>query len=344
MSTSTIAGAAPLVSVIMPVRNESAFIETTLQTVLAQDYPAERTEILIVDGMSTDGTREKVEAARALHPRIQLLDNPRLIAPTALNVGIAHARGDYIMRIDGHCEVDPSYVRRSVEHLQRDGVDCVGGPMEAAGRSAISRLIAVATSSRFGVGNSAFRTVRGKTMLVDNINFPSYTRAAIDRTGWFDEELVRDQDDEYNYRLRALGGKILLAEDMHSRLYCRSSLKALWRQFFQYGFWKVRVLQKHPRQMSARQFVPPLFVAALLAGSALSFTRAGRAALLALCAAYLLASILASIGNAPRAGLRAVWLPVVFAVLHLSYGSGFLLGLIRFRGRWHDAPLGAQYG
>jgi hypothetical protein len=235
-------------------------------------------------------------------------------------------------------------VRHSVEHLQHDHVDCVGGPMEAVGRTPLARIIAVATSSRFGVGNSHFRTVKGKTMLVDNINFPSYTRAAVARTGWFDEELVRDQDDEYNYRLRSLGGRILLAADVRSRLYCRSSLGALWRQFFQYGFWKVRVLQKHPRQMSARQFIPPLFVATLLSAAVLSFTDAGRAGLATVGTAYVAASLIASIANAPKAGVGAVGLPVVFAVLHLAYGSGFLMGLIRFRRRWHDSSTGGRHG
>jgi glycosyltransferase involved in cell wall biosynthesis len=333
------AEATPLVSVIMPVRNEAAYIEGTLKSVVDQDYPTHRTEILVVDGMSTDGTRDLVRAAQIDHPQIRLIDNPRLVAAAALNIGLGEARGDYLLRVDGHSELDASYVRRCVEHLQRDGVDCVGGPVEAIGRSPLSRLIAVATSSRFGVGDSAFRTVHDRTMLVDTVNFPSYTRTAIERTGRFDEEIGCDEDDDYNLRLRSAGGTVLLAADVRSRLFCRRSLSALWRQFFRYGFWKVRVLQKSPRRMSARQFVPPLFVAALVVGAAASFTHAGRVALMTLVAAYLLASVAASIAHAPRVGFRGALLPIVFAVLHLSYGSGFLAGLFRFRDGWRKAAL-----
>jgi hypothetical protein len=181
-------------------------------------------------------------------------------------------------------------------------------------------------------------------MLVDSVNFPSYRRAAVERTGPFDEEIGCDEDDDYNCRLRSLGGKVLLADDVRSRLFCRRSLGGLWRQFFRYGYWKVRVLQKNPRQMSARQFVPPLFVAALLAClAAASFERAGRVPLLTLTATYLLSSVLASVANAARAGFGAVLLPLVFAVLHVSYGSGFLLGLIRFRSGWRDPAPGAHH-
>jgi hypothetical protein len=178
-------------------------------------------------------------------------------------------------------------------------------------------------------------------MLVDNVNFPSFTRATVERAGRFDEHIGCNEDDDYNYRVRSLGGRVLLAADVRSRLFCRASLGALWRQFFRYGYWKVRVLQKNPRQMSWRQFVPPLFVAALLASLAASFTRPGGVALLAIAGVYLTSAVLASVANASRAGLRAPLLPIVFAVLHLSYGSGFLAGLIRFRDCWRDRGAGA---
>src|SRR5438132_14210048 len=124
-------------------------------------------------------------------------------------------------------------------------------------------------SSAFGVGGSAFRTVSDRTLLTDTVAFPAFTRAALEKAGAFDEELVRNQDDEYNYRLRKLGAKILLASDVHSRYFSRATLPGLWRQYFQYGFWKVRVMQKHPRQMRLRQFGPPLFVATMLMSLAL---------------------------------------------------------------------------
>jgi len=219
-----------------------------------------------------------------------------------------------------------------------DKVEAVGGPLETIGESYIARVIAAAMSSRFGVGGSAFRVANSNTQFTDTVAFPAYTRAVIDRAGPFDEELVRNQDDEYNYRLRKLGMKILLAADVRSRYYSRATLPGLWRQHFQYGFWKVRVLQKHPRQMQLRQFVPPLFVAALLVALLLLpvFSVAGY--LLGLMAGiYALAVLSASIISARKNGwLVLPILPLAFAILHLAYGSGFLIGLLKFWNRYRE--------
>jgi glycosyltransferase involved in cell wall biosynthesis len=327
----------PFVSVVLPIRNEAAFIARGLGAVVAQDYPADRFEVLVSDGMSTDATREIVRSLQNGHPRVRLIDNPGKIVPTGLNAALAQARGEIIVRVDGHCEIAPDYVRRCVDHLLRDGVDGVGGPLETIGDTFLAKAIATAMSSSFGVGGSAFRTVSNKTMLADTVAFPAYTRRIMDRAGRFDEELVRNQDDEYNYRLRKLGAKILLAEDVHARYYSRSSLRSLWRQYFQYGFWKVRVLQKHPLQMKLRQFVPPLFVCALLCAllllpiSPVSGCLVG----LAIVGSYLAVNLAASVLTARRNQWRLlVYLPVIFMVLHLSYGSGFLIGLAAFWNRW----------
>lgn len=328
----------PFVSVIMPIRNEAAFIERSLGAVLAQDYPADRLEVLIVDGMSTDDTRAIVQQLAAQHPHVQvrLIDNPGKIVPTGFNAALAQARGDVIVRVDGHCEIAPDYVSRCVAHLFEDGADGVGGPIETIGTSPLSETIALAMGSSFGVGGSAFRTVKDRAMVVDTIAFPAYTRAAVEMAGPLDEELVRNQDDEYNYRLRKLGFKLLLAPDVRSKYYSRGSLRSLWRQYYQYGFYKVRVLQKHPRQMRLRQFVPPVFVATILGGALLSPCGKIVRRLWGLAAsAYAAANLLASWRIARKAGYEHLWrLPVVFSILHFGYGLGFLHGLIHFRDRW----------
>lgn len=257
-------GISPFVSVIMPIRNEAHYINRSLNTVLAQDYPADNMEVLVVDGMSTDGTREILELAKGKNPHLRAIDNPGKIVPTGLNIAIQQAKGEIIVRVDGHCEIASDYVKYSVRHLLHDQVDCVGGPIETIGETLTSRTIALAMSSVFGVGGSIFRTEKKRTMYVDTVAFPAYTKKIVDEVGLFDEELVRNQDDEYNYRLRKKGRKILFSQDIRSRYYSRSSISSLWRQYYQYGYWKVRVLQKHPRQMCPRQFVPPTFVAALL--------------------------------------------------------------------------------
>lgn len=326
----------PFVSVVMPVRNEAAFIERSLGCVLAQDYPRDRFEVIVADGLSDDGTAEWIRHQQAKHPQLRLVDNPGKIAPTGLNAAIAAASGEVIVRVDGHCEIAPDYVRRCVEHLRNDHVDGVGGPLETIGQTPLAQAIAHAMSSSFGVGNVAFRTLKGQTLFTDTVAFPAYTRAAIELAGPYDEELVRNQDDEYNYRLRKLGGRILLAADVQARYYSRSGLRALLRQYFQYGLWKVRVLQKHPRQMSGRQFVPPLFAAALLGtliAAAFSVTAAWLLALLV--GSYALANGFASVWTARRFGWRYIgYFPVIFLILHLSYGVGFLCGLARFAQRW----------
>jgi hypothetical protein len=174
--------------------------------------------------------------------------------------------------------------------------------------------------------------------VTDTIAFPAYTRRVVEQAGEYDEELVRNQDDEYNYRLRSMGVRLLLAEDVRSRYYSRSSLRSLWRQYFQYGYWKVRVMQKHPRQMQPRQFVPPLFVSALLVSGALAvFAPPLRWAWASIALAYVAANLAASVNTAWRHGIRVFrWLPVVFTILHVSYGSGFLVGLAKFWRRWHQ--------
>jgi succinoglycan biosynthesis protein ExoA len=328
----------PFVSVVLPIRNEGRFIQRGLDAVLNQDYPADRLEVIVTDGMSTDGTREVVESCRDRHSNVRLIDNPRRIVSTGLNAAIPLARGDIIVRVDGHCEIAPDYVRRCVEHLQKEKVDGVGGPLDTVGETYIARVTAAAMSTPFGVGNSAFRTMPDQTMLTDTVAFPAYTRAALEKAGPFDEELVRNQDDEYNYRLRKLGANILLASDVRSRYYSRSSLYSLWRQYFQYGYWKVRVMQKHALQMRPRQFVPPVFVAVLLVALlAAPFTALGWYTLAVLGGLYLLADLGAAAWTAGNKGWRLLpLLPVAFATLHLSYGLGFLLGLVKFWKRWGE--------
>jgi glycosyltransferase involved in cell wall biosynthesis len=332
----------PFVTLVMPVRNEGVFIERSLGSVLAQDYPADRMEILVIDGMSTDGTREAIASLQSKHPSIKLVNNPGRIVPTGLNAALRIAAGEIIVRVDGHCEIAADYVRRCVEHLLTGEVDGVGGPLETVGETEMASVIATAMSSPFGVGGSAFRTVKNKTMLADTVAFPAYTRRAVELAGAYDEELVRNQDDEYNYRLRRIGARILLAEDVRSRYYSRSSLGSLWRQYFQYGYWKVRVMQKHPLQMQPRQFAPPLFAAGLFLSAAGSlFSAFALWVFLFTAGSYLVVNLAASVLTGARTRQLHAALPACFAILHLSYGLGFLMGLASFWNRWGDRGIHA---
>jgi hypothetical protein len=197
-------------------------------------------------------------------------------------------------------------------------------------------------SRPFGVGGSAFRTIKDRAMYVETVAFPAYTREAIEKAGPFDEELIRNQDDEYNYRLQKLGGRILLSPDIRSRYYSRGSLRSLWRQYFQYGYWKVRVMQKHPRQMRVRQFVPALFVSVLLFSLLLApFSITARGIFALVAGSYLIVTLGASLAAGKENWQLLPILPVVFATLHLAYGLGFLSGIVEFWNRWEsrDDPL-----
>jgi succinoglycan biosynthesis protein ExoA len=338
----------PFVTVIMPVRDEATFIERSLGALLAQDYDCNRMEIIVVDGMSADGTREAVRQIidqenttkknNGSSHRLVLADNPSRIVPPALNIGLRQARGEIIIRVDGHCDVGPDYVRRCVETLGRVDADCVGGPIRTVGKTPIAQAIALAQSSSFGVGGVAFRMRSDRGCYVDTLAFGAYRREIFHEIGEFDEELVRNQDDEFNYRLIHHGGKIWLDPSICSVYYSRASLSGLWKQYFQYGFWKVRVLQKHPLQMHLRQFVPPVFVAVLLLSLLASpFTMAGRLVFGLAAISYALANLAASVLTARKGGWRLLkYLPFVFLSLHVAYGTGFLTGFIRFCNRWSD--------
>jgi GT2 family glycosyltransferase len=301
-----------------------------------QDYPHELMEVLVADGMSTDGTRAIIAGlARSSDIKVVLIDNPRAIVATGLNLAIARAKGEIVVRVDGHTVIEGDYVRQCVECLKRSGASEVGGRMDAVGKSDFGKAVALATSTPFGVGDARFHYSRQEE-IVDSVYMGAWWRDTLRKAGPFDEELVRNQDDEYSYRLRALGGTILLSPAIRSHYYTRTNLGALWHQYFQYGFWKVRVLQKHPRQMKLRHFAPPLFSASLLATAALApFDAPARKVLALLAGSYLLANLLASVWATRNGGLKYLpHLPVVYAALHLSYGTGFLAGLVRFAPRW----------
>jgi succinoglycan biosynthesis protein ExoA len=321
----------PFVSVVMPVCNERAYIERSLEAVFGQDYPADLMEVIVADGMSTDGTREILARMGGKDSLVTLLDNPKKTAPRALNLATAASRGDVVIRVDGHCEVAPDYVSCCVRHLLEDDVDGVGGSLVTVGETERAKAIAAAMSSPFGVGGAAFRTVRSVTMLADTVPFPAYTRLIIQAAGPYDERFNKNQDDEYNYRIRKLGGKLLLAADVHSRYYSRADLRSLARQYYGYGLYKPRVFWKHPRQTKLRQFIPGAFVACLVVLAVLSaFWQWARWALLAVLALYVVASCSASLHAADQTDWRYLpVLPAAFAALHFSYGAGFLVGLAR---------------
>ena len=332
----------PFVSIILPVRNEERNITKTLQCLRDQTYPRGRMEIIVVDGVSTDDTRLIVSATAALDSRVLLFDNPRQIMAAGFNLGIKAAKGEIIVMMGGHTEISLNYVHTCAALLQDGVADCVGGPIQTIGETYVARAISLAMSSPIGVGNSPFRIGCGKQRYVDTVAFGAYTRNIIERTGDLDEEFVRGQDDEFNYRLRKLGGRILIVPQLQSRYASRSSLLPLWRQYFQYGYWKVRILQKHPHQMQWRQFVPALFVSSLILQSVISVVlpRIGVPLLVGTLSIYTFVVGLASVILTTRSCRLAPAVAVSLFVLHFSYGLGFLRGLTGFWHYWFSSKNG----
>jgi GT2 family glycosyltransferase len=324
----------PFVSVIIPMRNEQAWIDRCLGSVLGQDYPRDRMEVLVADGLSTDASARMLAELAERDPRVRVVENPGLIVPTGLNLLIAAARGDIIARIDAHTVLGADYLRRGVELLERTGASNVGGPMICRGGSPIADAIAVAMGSRFGIG-ATFHFATGEVDC-DTVYMGMWPRRVFEEVGLFDEEFVRNQDDELSYRIRKSGGRIVCSPAMKSLYQNRESWKTMAGQFWQYGVWKVRVLQKHPRQMSIRHFVPPAFQA----GVALSLLVGvvwQPALWTGLAAVALYTGVIGAVAASGPGDLAAkARLGLALVLIHQCWANGFLVGLKRFAGRWGE--------
>lgn len=335
----------PLITVLMPVRNEERHLETALRSVLDNGYPVEKLDIVVVDGRSDDDTLGVLERLGPMS-QVRVLDNPHRVVPTALNLGLQAARGEIIFRLDGHARFKFGYLLRAVQTLQqRPDLHAVGAAMITESASSTGEAIRLAQSSPFGVGNSLFR-VQGREGLVDNLAFAGYRRHVFDWVGGFDEELVRNQDDEFNYRLRRKGLRLWMMADPGSVYEARGSYRSLWRQYRQYGFWKIRVMQKLGEVPSLRSVVPLVFLAAWMSAFAiLPWSSIPLTLLAAAYALFLLAASRQGAGQSPRIRLGKAW---AIVILHTSYGFGECVGILRFVlgwrwiGEWASLSRGAS--
>ncbi|RRD57052.1 glycosyltransferase family 2 protein [Comamonadaceae bacterium OH2545_COT-014] len=329
-----------LVSLIVPCRNERAAIDAFCDAALAQRLPAGwRMEVLVADGCSDDGTRQRLDARAAQDARLHPLDNPGRIVSTGLNACLARARGEVIVRLDVHTHFAPDYVAECLAALARTGADNVGGPWVAQGQGRMGRAIAAAFQCRWVVGGARSRNAAYEGA-VDTVYLGCWRREAFERFGGFDEALVRNQDDEHNLRIRRGGGRIWQSARIRSAYQPRGSLRQLFAQQYQYGYWRPFVMRKHGQPGSLRQLAPMLLVAALLAGAlAAPWQTWPLALLLGSYAAYVLAASLAAARQAGQgrvhAGLLAR-LPAVVAAYHLGYGLGAWRGWLDVLRRRRD--------
>ena len=315
------------VTLIVPMRNEAAFIEGCITSITSQDYPGE-IEVLVYDGRSTDDSRLIVSRIATKHPNVVLLDNPRKIQAVAWNLGIGRAAGDIIGIVGAHSELASDYVTAAVETLVRTGAEMVGGPVKATSDGAVGEAVALATSTPFGVGGARFHYTDVEEE-VDTV-YMGLCRAEVYRSLLFDEEMVRNQDDELSYRLLDRGGRIVCNPAIRSRYHNRATWRGLARQYYEYGFWKIAVMRKHPRQVRPRHLIPAALVAALGGSAMASVLRSpGRWALASILGSYGVANLGASLA-ATRGSLRRIpTVSAVYATLHLAYGAGSIVGLVR---------------
>ena len=335
----------PQVSVIIPCRNERHYIGPCLDSILGNDYRRDRLELLVVDGMSDDGTAEVVESYAARISAIRMFANPLRTVPSALNLGIARARGEVILRMDAHAEYPSHYISGLVRWLLESGADNVGAtwvtvPVDG---SITARAIAIALSHPLGVGNARFRIGTGEARFVETVPFGCFRRELFDRVGLFDEDLVRNQDEEFNFRVIRKGGRVLLVPGIVVFYYARRSFRQLAAMYWQYGYFKPLVVRKVGAVMTVRQLVPALFVSCvLLSGIVAPWVPVARLLLGLVTAAYG-GVVLAVCGTAARRnGLPVGFaLAAAFVVVHFAYGLGFLRGVLDFflfRRRPADAP------
>lgn len=322
-------------SIVIPCYNEERYIGPCLDSILASNYPQDRLEVLVVDGMSTDATRAIVEDYGSRNSMVRLIDNPDRIKPKALNVGIQTATGEFVIRMDAHALYDPEYVRLSVRYMDEYSADNVGGIRRtlASGDTIWAKAIGISISHKFAAGNASYRTGATEPKWVDTVFGGCYRRSTFDEIGLFDEELIRGQDREFNIRLERHGGKILLAPDILCDYYARGTMPEFVRWTYVGGMTPFYISRITGQKLySLRNLVPITFVISLVVLFVLSWFSGWLALLLAVEVAMYLGAALAAaiqVARQEKAPRLVLVMPIIFAMTHVIYGVGSLVGLVK---------------
>ena len=318
-----------VVSVVIPLYNEEKYIENCILSLLKQDYPKKMMEWIFIEGCSNDKTEEILKSFMHKHPdMVRIYSNPNKTVPFAMNIGINAAYGKYIIRIDAHREYADNYISKCVYYLDTTDADNVGGVAETKSKGITGNAIALMLSSKFGVGNSQFRT-NGKSGYVDTVPFGAFRREVFEKYGLYDERLTRNQDNEMNYRIRKNGGKIYLAEDIRLAYYCRDSIKGIASMATKNGNWNIITMRLCPCAMGVRHFIPFVFLMSLLIMPILTVLSPFFSWLfLVEIGLYLFLNLIFSVKVATEVKYIPLLL-ILFPVFHLSYGFGSLVGLIK---------------
>lgn len=317
----------PTVSVVIPMRDEIDTVESCIRTFDDQDHPHDALDVVVVDGMSTDGSRELVRRLADERPWLRLIDNPARIASSAFNRGVEVAKGDFVGIVSSHGSIGPDFVSRSLRTLEETGAAGVGGRLLHEGRDSVGRAIGLAMTSPFGMA-SPFRYASTRRE-VDTIGHPVYRKRVFEDVGAFDESLDRNSDYELNQRIRNAGHKLVFDPDIVTTYHPRSTLPKLARQFWDYGRWKSQIVRQDPTNLRWRHTVPPAFVLGLLGAPIVSGSPGGRKAIAVGAVGYAAMLAVAVQRSRPRHADADPWTFITaFPVMHLAWGAGFLRGLL----------------
>ena len=317
------------ISVVMPVYNEEKYIKNCIESLLLQDYPKNLMEWIFVDGMSSDNTVELIKKYKEKFPEmIKIMANPNKTVPYAMNIGIKEAKGKFIVRLDAHADYSKDYISKCVYYLETTDADNVGGVAETKSKGFVGNAIAKMLSSRFGVGNSDFRT-NGESGYVDTVPFGAFRKEVFEKWGGYDERLTRNQDNEMNYRIRKNGGKVYLSSDIKLSYYCRDSIKGISNMALKNGMWNVITMKLCPGSMGLRHFIPLMFLLSIIVLPILSIFVHSFALLFAIeMCLYLLLDCYFSAKQAD--GIKEfLLLLILFPIFHITYGAGSLKGLLK---------------
>lgn len=324
----------PFVSVVIPIKNEELYIKNCLDSVLSQDYPKEKLEILLCVAPSTDRTEEIIHEYQEKYPYIHILENPKNTISCGVNIGIKAAKGDYIVRLDAHTEFAMDYISKCIEYLLKTGADNVGGPTAVKGKTPIQRAVAAAYHSPFALGGGK-QHIKDYEGYSDTVSFGAFKKTTAESVGYFDENLILNEDDDFNFKISEAGGKIFITPKIRSQYYPRDTYKGLIKQYYGYGFWKVAVIKKHKKPARLSHLIPMLFVLYLIFGGLLSIvSKRIRKLYGGILGVYFGLDIAASFTLEDVDKQDGIFLRfrliLIHFLLHVSYGWGFLKGIWEF--------------
>jgi succinoglycan biosynthesis protein ExoA len=328
----------PETSIIIPCYNEEKTIAQVLSAIYEQSIDIHTCEVVIADGMSTDKTRDAIVVFADNHKElcIHVVDNPKRHIPSALNTAINASTGQYILRMDAHCIPDRTYVERCITHLKNNTAENIGGVwiIEPGDTTPIAKAIAIAASNVIGTGNAAYRQAGSGEGYIDTVPFGSFKRSLFDQIGLYDEKLLSNEDYDLNVRIRKAGGQVYLDPKIQCVYFARTTLTSLAKQYWRYGFWKVKMLSKYPDSIRWRQAIPPLFVLSLAVLLCISIIMPGYLVLIAALLSLYLALVTISVAVDKRSKhltfMEKILSAAAVITMHFSWATGFLVSLGQF--------------